>query len=141
MASIELDPMFNAVSGRLGNIVLYNRYDQQYARIYSMPVNPGTDGQRLIRRTFGDAVRSWQELTQPEKDKYNKKARRLPMSGYNLYISGYMKENIMNAGFYKAPIKLSHSTQRACASVATPFYLNNSYDMASKEVNQGFLIE
>jgi hypothetical protein len=136
MASVDLDLMFNGFSGRLGNIVLYTRYDNQYARIYSIPVNPDTNEQKMIRKTFGDAVRSWQELPQPEKDKYNKKARRLPMSGYNLYISCYMKENIMNAGFYKAPLKHSHSTQRAYSSVSAAFCLNNSFDMAPVKVNQ-----
>lgn len=134
MAIIKLNPMYQSIGGRLGNIVLYNRYDREYARVFVKPVNPNTMEQKKIRRTFGDAVRSWQELSGEVKHKYNMKARRLPMSGYNLYISHYIKENILHADLKKdntslfiASSRLSHSTQKAHPSVATPFFIKDCF--------------
>ncbi len=60
-----------------------------------MPRNPDTAAQRDIRRTFADTVKSWQALTGEEKYKFMRKARSLQMSGYNLYISEFMKERIL----------------------------------------------
>lgn len=94
MARIRLSSYLQSVSGRLGNIVYYNTNGKEYARVYTIPGNPDTEGQRAVRRTFGDAVKSWQMLPEDKKQNYNMKARRLPISGYNLYISLYMKENI-----------------------------------------------
>lgn len=78
----------------MGDIVMFSRCGRDYARAYVKPANPDTDGQRIVRKTFGDAVRSWQGLSPEDKRKYNKQALRLNKSGYNLYISRYMKENI-----------------------------------------------
>jgi len=84
------------MKGRIGGIVFYNNNDMLYARIKAIPANPDTEEQRIVRKTFGDAVRSWQSLPIEDKQKYNKKARRLSKKGYNLYISLYMKNNPAN---------------------------------------------
>jgi hypothetical protein len=92
MATVRLNPAFDSAHGRLGKIVLYNRNGIQCARSYAVPRNPDTPAQRENRKTFAEAVKLWQGLTPEEKYRYNRNARKLKMSGYNLFISGYLKE-------------------------------------------------
>jgi hypothetical protein len=94
MAIVTLNPIISSVKNRRGNEVFYRRFDKQFARSYVIPRNPDTIAQRGIRKTFADAVKSWQALTSEEKYKFTRKARSLQMSGYNLYISKFMKEHI-----------------------------------------------
>ena len=92
MATAVLNPLFISISGRIGSIVFYRRKKTQCIRTYVVPRNPDTISQRNARRSFADAVKSWQALTALEKYKYTRRARGTHMSGYNLYISEYMKE-------------------------------------------------
>jgi hypothetical protein len=94
MATAIPFPMVKSIHGRLGNFVFYFRPGQQCIRTHVVPYNPDTEAQRIVRRAFGDAVRSWQSMSDDEKNTYNRKARFLDMSGYNLYISEYMKTYI-----------------------------------------------
>jgi hypothetical protein len=133
MAIVTLNPMLQSVSGRLGNIVFYHRYGKEYARVYVKPFNPDTESQRFIRKTFGSAVKSWQELPFTEKDKYKRKARRLAMSGYNLFISLYMKDNITlkntgqaEPGLLIASSGYPQSIIKASCSVSVPISLKSS---------------
>ncbi|HNX25448.1 MAG TPA: hypothetical protein PKG60_15480 [Spirochaetota bacterium] len=127
MATVTLNPIFKSFSGNIAGIVMYTLDGRQYARVLPDYANPDTEKQRIVRRTFGDAVRSWQSLSPDEKQKYNRKARRLPMNGYNFYISCYMKENITRSnagntgrdmfitscrhlsGFYPASLSVAHT--------------------------------
>jgi alpha-ketoglutarate-dependent taurine dioxygenase len=93
MAVIELNPAFTSAKGRLGRIVLYYRNGVQCARTHVVPRNPDTECQRQNRKTFADAVKSWQALSAEEKRSFNRKAMRKRMSGYNLFISQYMKSS------------------------------------------------
>jgi len=144
MAKVKLASYLTEISGRLGNIVLYNSYDKEYARIYVKPENPNSDKQKAVRKTFGDAVRSWQSLHSEEQQKYNKKARRLSLSGYNLYISLYMKDNLSwedikrdNRNLFTASKKHSDSIQRADLSVASTFQvLHSSYSESIQAVQR-----
>jgi hypothetical protein len=98
MAKAELSPMFTSITGRVGNIVFYKHRGIQCLRRYVIPRNPDTEAQRVNRYTFRDAVSSWKKLSVHEKDIYNKKVLKIKttMSGYNLYISEYMKRNAVN---------------------------------------------
>ena len=132
MATVKLDALYKSVNGRLGNYVFYNRYDKLFARTHIIPQNPDTGEQRIVRKTFGNAVRSWQRLKDEEKNKYNKKARRLNISGYNLYISGYMKENITMKELKRgksipciAPARLSLMELLRDSSVSTAYTEGN----------------
>lgn len=60
-------------------------------RDFYSPSNPQTAAQQANRGTFSDAVAGWQSLTDAEKKGYNKRAQGKNLSGYNLYISEYMR--------------------------------------------------
>lgn len=110
MAVTVLNPMFMSGKGRLGKIVLYNRKGVQCARSHVIPRNPDTPAQRQNRKSFADAVKLWQELSPEEKYRYNRTALKKRISGYNLFISMYLKENNLCrstvSGFHVQPIKL-----------------------------------
>lgn len=95
MAIVKFDPVFKEETGRTGNFVFYKWKGIQCMRIYVIPHNPDTEKQRAVRHTFGDAVRSWKALSSDEKDIWNRRASKMKkvMSGYNLYISDFMKKN------------------------------------------------
>jgi len=122
MAVVTLNPVFRSMKGRIGGIVFYNNNDMLYARIKAIPANPDTEEQRIVRKTFGDAVRSWQSLPIEDKQKYNKKARRLSKKGYNLYISLYMKNNLIISRVHIDSSKPVSGIQEADTSVACTFF-------------------
>jgi len=55
------------------------------------PVNPRTVKQQAWRSNFADAVLAWQNLTDEQKAYYNAKNDRRGWSGYNYYLSCYLK--------------------------------------------------
>lgn len=58
-----------------------------------VPRNPQTETQQNWRGIFRDAVLSWQNLSENEKEYYKEIAKSLNMSGYNFYLSEYLTEN------------------------------------------------
>lgn len=126
MAKAKLNPILTSMHGRIGNMVFYRRRNKEYVRMYVIPRNPDTESQRIVRRTFADAVKSWQAMTGDERYKFNRKARYLCKSGYNLYISEYMKTRI--SAMSMSDLKSGHSNelyssgiQRSITSVSPPF--------------------
>ncbi len=123
MATATPNIFINSISGRLGNVVFYKRRGVQCVRLHVIPRNPDTEAQRIMRRSFGDAVRSWQAMNNDEKYVYIRKARFLNMSGYNLYISKYLKR-IMQAvnriSTHKPKSKISSLTWNLKHSTLNP---------------------
>ncbi len=91
MATATPNILIKSISGRLGNVVFYTRRGKLCVRTYVIPRNPDTEAQRIVRRSFAEAVISWQSMTAEEQYIYKRKARHINMSGYNLYISKYLK--------------------------------------------------
>ena len=141
MARVTLNPMFHRLSGNMGRIVHYNRYGQQYCRIHVIPANPRTECQQAVRATFAEAVHSWQQLDSVEKARYNRKARYKKYTGYNLYISTFMKANEPSAqkiqDSERSQVVLrrySCSTLKASSSVAAPLLPACSPYSSSKHI-------
>lgn len=57
------------------------------------PTNPQTETQQAWRGVFADAVAAWQSLTDEEKKEYSDLHYPTRMSGYNRFISKYLKDN------------------------------------------------
>lgn len=128
MATATLNPLIKSVSGRIGSFVFYRRKNTQCIRTHVVPYNPDTVSQRNIRTTFADAVKSWQSLTGEERYKYTRRSRGMNMSGYNLYISEYMKDRISGNSKPKANISFpdifnSSTLQEQIHSVSASLYL------------------
>ena len=147
MANIKLNPVFESVSGSLGKIVFYRRWRQQYARVYVKPTNPDTAAQRANRNLFAEAMKSWQLLSEEEKERYRKKARRLPMYGHNLFISEYMKTHSTARDGVTTAVSEHlqtgdrlHSSfiQRASRSVTAPYMAGNSLYLGSECINNNY---
>ncbi len=125
MAVAATAPMIKSIHGRIGSLVFYYRHGRQCVRIHVIPRNPDTEAQRAVRRVFGNAVRTWQTMTEEERYIFNKKARYVNMSGYNLYISGYMNTNIADRAGMKIvsrtpDISISSSSLNSITSVSPP---------------------
>jgi hypothetical protein len=93
MATVAMSPAFISVRSKLGNMVFYTRWGNVYARKRVTPRNPDTEPQRRSRGLFRDAMKSWQSLSEEDKQKYRRKAEKLRMAGHNLYISRYIKSH------------------------------------------------
>lgn len=112
MAILTLKAPCKSIHGRIGNNVYLFRRGQQIVRPYVKPTNPDTEKQRFIRNLFSEAVLSWQNISDNQKAYWNKCASGKPVSGYNMYISSYIKrvtlsENaIVNEENYKKTIAL-----------------------------------
>lgn len=59
-------------------------------RFYT-PTNPQTGPQQAWRTTFKNGAIAWQALTPTEKEKYNKKALKYGIYGYNLFMKNWLK--------------------------------------------------
>ncbi len=94
MALAELNPMFMNASGKIDRLVQYNRRGTQCIRRHVFPFNPNTPGQQAVRSSFRDAVHAWQVLPDTEKAEWNHKARYRNATGYNMFVSWYLKQNI-----------------------------------------------
>jgi len=55
------------------------------------PDNPQLENQQIWRGTFADAIAAWQALTSQQKREYNIIAIRRSRTGYNYFISQYLK--------------------------------------------------
>ena len=64
----------------------------QYARKVGRYRNPKTPAQQKQRGKYMPGVEAWRKLSEGEKDQYRKKAEKLPMTGYNLFVSKYLRE-------------------------------------------------
>jgi hypothetical protein len=91
MAKFTLNPAFTDANGSMGRIVLYKRNGVLCARKHVIPVNPDTPEQRSNRNRFALAVKAWRETPADEKKKWNLKAKRKGKTGYNYFLSQYMK--------------------------------------------------
>jgi len=103
MATVKLNPVLASISGAIGGMVFYTRYGKTISREWIIPPNPNTPAQQANRSRFREAMLSWRALPDEEKDSYNHRARKMGMTGHNLFISRYMKpqtaENKENGGF------------------------------------------
>ncbi|MFB3896960.1 MAG: hypothetical protein ACE14V_11730 [bacterium] len=80
--------------GKSGNVIyqVVNKTGTQYARKHVMTPDKQTAGQILQRDKLIAANYSWRTLSESEQNKYNNRAKKLQMSGYNLFLSEYMKK-------------------------------------------------
>ena len=92
MAIVTLNPLFTSIHGRYGNTVFVHRRGKTHIRPYVNGHNPDTPAQSIRRTTFREAVRSWQVLSDNEKRVWNSRARGMPLSGYNHFISSFLLE-------------------------------------------------
>ncbi len=132
MAHLTLNVAFRELHGRMGGLVYVHRYGKQYVRIYARPSNPNTPAQRRGRNAFGEAVRAWQALTAEEKESWNDRARRKRRSGYNMFISEWMKadEGAERADLYPAPGRIPSVNSQAFRVSSSGAPLPSSSDTA-----------
>ena len=73
-------------------VVPYKRHGKIFLRKYRKPKDPRTKKQIRYRRKFKKALNEWKNLTKEEKEKYKQSAKDLSITGFNLFISKYLKK-------------------------------------------------
>ncbi len=91
MAKVKLHPYLRTAHGGLDGLVLYRRYGKIYIKRRTIPKNPRTEPQVKCRGNFGGGVKAWQVLPEEEKNIYRERAKRKRKSGYNLFMSEYLR--------------------------------------------------
>jgi len=93
MAIVTLHPNYDSLSGRIGSLVFYSYNNKTYCRSHVIGLNPRSAKQQLNRNIFAQAVKSWQKLSTFEKNGWNRRSQGISASGYNYYLSRFMKYN------------------------------------------------
>ena len=88
--TIELPFFITGMRGKLGNRVYCTRNGKPCSRLHVMPSNPRTGRQRERRSLFARAVSAWRGLDADTRAQWNRRARGMKMSGYNLFMSESM---------------------------------------------------
>jgi len=60
---------------------------------FMTPANPKTATQQNWRQVFTDGVIAWQNLTSEQQQVYNKRASKLNLAGYNLFLKEYLNSH------------------------------------------------
>lgn len=119
-----LYPVIDSISGKVGNRVYYLYGKQQCVRRYVIPRNPDTARQRMSKCNFAAAVSSWKNLSSEMKKEYDRDALPLRISGYNLYMSQFLKGISRTKMFQYHPKKRNtHRRLNKSLSVSSPVLL------------------
>ncbi len=98
MATAELHPAFISFRGNIGRLVWYQRMGTPCVRSHVIPYNPRTEAQQLNRNIFAEAVKTWQSMSDEERYTWKTKGAKRNRTGYNYFISEYMKRSAQPAG-------------------------------------------
>lgn len=116
-----LYPVIDSISGKVGNRVYYLYGKQQCVRRYVIPRNPDTARQRMSKCNFAAAVSSWKNLSLEMKKEYDRDALPLRISGYNLYMSQFLKGISRTKMFqYHPKNRNTHRRLNKSLSVSSP---------------------
>ncbi|MDA3822594.1 MAG: hypothetical protein PF450_08320 [Bacteroidales bacterium] len=96
MAIVGLNPAYESISGRIDNLVFYSYNNRTFCRSHVIGRNPQTLSQQKNRNLFALAVQTWQRLTVFEKKQWNMRSKGHSASGYNYFLSRFMKYNKIN---------------------------------------------
>lgn len=100
--AVVRSPLFSLdARGQIGKALVYMVWKGlQTVRKYAIPANPRTASQLVIRGYFTDAVDAYQSESDATKLAWDNYAKILgrPMSGFNAYISKFIKYCLENAG-------------------------------------------
>lgn len=83
--------MTTAASGSVGGMTASRNKGGQYMRARTVPTNPNTPFQQVVREAMGMLASAWQTLTQPQRDSWNAYALNVTMAnalGDQIQLSG-----------------------------------------------------
>lgn len=89
---------------------------------YAYPPDHKTDNQLAMRGTFYQAIRNWQSFDDPTKQVYNAWAKLRPLSGYNRYISLYLKANKNMIYYWENQKKSASDPSTVPQYIASPYF-------------------
>jgi len=98
MATVRLTATITGLSGRVGDTIYYTCRRKTFQRAVSAQHDPKTPRQLAMRDAFRAAVRAWQALSADEKAELNRRAAKKLSTGYNLFLSAFMRARRDHAG-------------------------------------------
>ena len=84
------DPILLSGIYRTDNVTGGTKY---YREPYYITRNPRSDEQQAHRQKYGKAVGAWRDLTDEERNQYNKRAKGKRYSGWNLFYKEYLQSH------------------------------------------------
>jgi hypothetical protein len=90
MASITLDSLFAGISGRYNDIIFYSRNGRTFTRRAWRVTKPQSPAQRSRRDRFREGAAAWRALPEEERAGWRRRARRMPMTGYNAFMREFL---------------------------------------------------
>lgn len=79
------------ITGHLQDRVYYYLDHVLTSRSFFIPVQPGTPAQLARWEIFSEGVLTFQNLSETEKKSWNQSAVRFQVSGFNFFMSKYLK--------------------------------------------------
>jgi hypothetical protein len=108
---IKMGAMISSASGSIaGTTASRNRYGQ-YLRNKSIPVNPDTDRQQVVRAAMAAVMQAWRALTAPQKAAWEQYGDNVPMQnklGDTIYLPGV-------SHFIRSNVPRSQANAEGCA--------------------------
>ena len=129
----ELPFFVTGMRGKLGNRVYYTRKGKIYSRRHVMPSNPRTGRQRERRSRFARAVRAWRGLDDDARAPWNRCARGMRMSGYNLFMRESMSREAGESCPALRPARASRLPRRAVRFVKRAIAGNSVMRLQSRD--------
>ncbi len=80
------------ISGKVDNLVFYQRGRGTYVRRYTKPKNPNTVPQQAQRGRFAAAVAAWKGLSAEARADWQQRARRERRTGYAMFVGQFLAQ-------------------------------------------------
>jgi len=96
MTKLRLPPWILEIYGSVNKgRIAFRRFRKTIVlEVDPSPSYTRTTAQANVRDTFKQAVQAWNSLTDEEKEQYNREASKYNLTGYQYFISQYMKEHL-----------------------------------------------
>lgn len=123
------------VSGRLGDRVYYTRNGKIRSRRHVIPSNPRTRKQQAGRSRFAGAVRAWRALDEEARADWNRRAKRIRRTGYNLFISECLARADDALQYIPKPVKIARTPRRRVRRVMCRVAMRENFFRAAMVVS------
>lgn len=96
-------PLFSLnAKGKWGNTLTFtSAFNRNIVKKTPRTKLPASGNQLGVRKVFSDGIVAWNGLPIEEKEEYNQKAKGKSLTGFDIFISDYMNENLKKLGWGK----------------------------------------
>ena len=92
MADIDLNPIFEGISKKLGNLVFVNRYGDIYVKRNGKRKEPISPAQLAVQKAFGELAHNWFGMNGIMHAAWESRSKKKKVRGYNLFMKANFKK-------------------------------------------------